>query len=362
MLVNADYNQDLISCLVERIHQEFQHFEVDTILDVGSRAKGESTPLSDFDFQVTGRDAGRIISNKLDINSDIVEVLPYLIDSQVASIYGLPLLEIEHERVNRISDYLEQKFEQKVSLVFVDTRTCVLNLSFETPFSAFRTHWFTLTSNIVFDRCSMQPALQNQIIHDRCFHWEQTIDLQVARFVNHRKLNAILGVGTHPHLMEAKNFPEDILLSWIKWGINYLRFAIGTWSLALNGYYVYRRDDVLRFMAANLPQRCLEIGLQLYRQKQELQLGINCVPHGKPWAQLPEALGGLQAELDYLLNCVSSKITMIRPRSEKRKYIENSRSLLNLAAEWFTVPQLDIQEWISASLEGGKSMLRSYGR
>jgi predicted nucleotidyltransferase len=359
MLVNADTNPDIIACLLERIQQELPDLEVDFILDVGSRAKGEATPLSDFDFQVTVRDAGRIISDRQDTNSDLLAVLPHRIDSKVASIYGVPLREIEYDCVERISGKLEQKFNQKVGLVFVDTRTSLLNLAFETPFSAFRTHWFTLTSKLVFDRGGKQPELQYHIIREKCFHWEQTIDLQVWRFTNHKKLDAILRLGAQPLPGQDGDGAEAVWLSWTKWALNYLRFAIGTWSLALYGYYAYRREEVLRFVAARLPQSCLEFALQLYRQKRDLQLGIHALRPGRPRAQLLGALAESQTELDALLNLIRSNLETIRPKLENRRYKENCRSLLERATEWFPIPQLNIQEWSEAALASGRAILLS---
>lgn len=361
MLITHDESSARIKAVIDLINIYFPHMQVCIIGDVGSRSKGEANYLSDYDLQITVKSNYGIVRDSRDSNSDIFEADDEVIDSQVAALCGVPIIDIDHANVDRLSRQLEQQSAVNAGFVFVDIRTLLLNLAFETPMSAFRTHWFTLTSKTLYDRWDLMPSLQRCLIHQRSFHWYPTIDLQITRYLKHRKLKTLfyeLEKGDQPG--SDKN---EIVYKWLIWALNYVRFAVGTWSLVSNGYYTFRRDDVLRFIAANLPAKFFSLACDLYKFKgdpkrrpvlHQTLLNDEGQPSQEMWRWMQK--------LNSLFIFTSEATLNMRPDIEIDRRRDNALAIIELFSQKFELPDICVDTWIADSNEKVRNVLSSMAK
>jgi len=343
MLRDYRYSNSTVTSLVCHVHEYFPWLTVDAVRDIGSHAKGEANLLSDYDLNILAHSETRLIRDRSDTNADICEVDENGIDQRVAELYGIPVFQPEYNETEMLRESWKRELGADVNIVFSDSRTLILNLALETPLSAVRTHWLLLTSDTIYDREKMFSSIQRHVVGNRCFHWSPTVDLQIARY--RRRTN--LKLHLHPSQRDVEFARQEKKLRWLVWALNYVRFAIGAWTLARDGYYTYERNNVLRFISTNLPEQFLDLIYDLYELKCNPDARLKAIEQFLDAPQ--EMVGQFDAqirELDHFFELAAMRTEQLRPKTETDRRERNARSLLNIASNWLQIPEFSLLDWI----------------
>lgn len=343
--------------LLDFLNSRFSGLSIDAILDLGSHAKEETHEFSDHDFRVYAHTNSSLLINPGDINNDIIEVENTKVDLALTQIYKLQPTVISQAFATELAEAWKNNFRNKCDIILVDTHSLFWDLALETAFSALRTQWSLHTCKIVYEDKNIISTLQREVLCNRYYHWFPTIELQISRYKRRKEISNL-----YNSLILSKDGDYSFLLDrWIRWSLNYIRFAVSSWSFAKYGYYTFKKDEVLNFAATNFHQSHFQYIQQLYAIK------TNPVLKKEEIAKLASDKKIMIDEITNQKSIISSTLdysfestSKFKPSYEKNCRKENAVRILEIASNWINIPKVSIELLLAKSLNDSKDIINCF--
>ena len=229
------------------------------ILEMGSFAKGEAVPSSDIDTRVYVTSPQVHLVN-LGVTPDKA---PPLYDDFCCVHPPLPRQDYTWPAFNeptiaRISAALSTNIE----FAFVDHRYVAYELTRLADHPSFE-HSILLQSNVLYDPDGFLTEARRQI-QGRIF--APLVDRYTSQFLD--KLSPRLYACLTPDSFDAFKLAKTGQIQWVQQAVRAVRNAVAAKSYCTTGTFLYKKSDVLAFVAQHLPAE-LAFVQELYRWKSD---------------------------------------------------------------------------------------------
>ena len=227
------------------------------ILEIGSFAKGEAVPSSDIDTrvyvtspQVYLVNFGVTLDKAPPLYDDFCSVHPPLPRRD----YTWPAF--NEPTIARISAALSTDIE----FAFADQRYVAYELTRLADHPSFE-HSILLQSNVLYDPDGFLADAREQL-QGRVF--APLVERYTAQFLD--QLNPRLYACLTPEAFDAYKLATSGQIQWVQQAVRAVRNAVATKSYCATGTFLYKKADVLAFIAHYLPTE-LDFVQELYRWK-----------------------------------------------------------------------------------------------
>ena len=229
------------------------------VLEMGSFAKGEAVPSSDIDTRIYVTSPQVYLVNF----AVTLDKAPPLYDDFCSVHPPLPRRDYTWQAFNeptiaRISAALSTDIE----FAFADQRYVAYELTRLADHPSFE-HSILLQSNVLYDPDGFLTEARRQI-QGRIF--APLVDRYTSQFLD--QLSPRLYASLTPDSFDAFKLAKSGQIQWVQQAVRAVRNAVAAKSYCTMGTFLYKKADVLAFVAQHLPAE-LDFAVELYRWKSD---------------------------------------------------------------------------------------------
>ena len=253
-------NPAKLTQFVELLEVAFGHqTRVVGVLEMGSFAKGEAVPSSDIDTRIYVTSPQVYLVNF----AVTLDKAPPLYDDFCSVHPPLPRRDYTWQAFNeptiaRISAALSTDIE----FAFADQRYVAYELTRLADHPSFE-HSILLQSNVLYDPDGFLTEARRQI-QGRIF--APLVDRYTNQFLD--QLSPRLYASLTPDSFDAFKLAKSGQIQWVQQAVRAVRTVVAAKSYCTTGTFLYKKADVLAFVAQHLPAE-LDFAVELYRWKSD---------------------------------------------------------------------------------------------
>jgi hypothetical protein len=225
------------------VQETLAQWNVVALLEIGSFAKEEAVPTSDIDTRVYIEGADRCVINLLHEPEP-----PQAFKEFVVQREGCRPLVLEWDAFNEpVSNRVSEALGVPITLAVVDTSYASFLLDRVGDYPSDE-HSFLFQNNVLYDPdrfiANRRAALDGLVIPDLVHYYRDRVRWRLER----------MAVYAKPHPADGVKLAESGQILWGAHAVRCLRDAVAARSYAETGRFVYRKRDVLCFVAERYPQ------------------------------------------------------------------------------------------------------------